>query len=638
MNKKHRRDDFNKKNNIQPVEKGTKEFMSRRQLERKAREMKATKRSIKTVSEVRLDTNEEDILVSLIARLKNIKLVEKTEELPVDPKSRLASINENEGSDNSDTESGEDDDSHENSTSDSDEEDKEDTSEQEQEVEPLPKTVSETTKADETEDRENNQSKSVMLKPAFIRKLIRDDRYQRKLLSTGQVQSAEKVAAKIRRTLENSKSSSSSDSILQKHNAVPSSSSAGKISSTTISSSSAVKPAPPVSTTVRMLVDCPKGSKASKGQPKVMVFNRSLSTNEIIAQIRPKFNATAKFNALKIVSENKNLDDFELMTLADGELIHLIQDKPTPESYQRKEKYSSGVFPPNPPLLDEEPTNNAVGALKTAEEQVENDNENQPDGKMKEENDDNNAQSESTQEVQDDTVLLNLLHEENEFYSEHYDNKSLLPNPSLSQEICQSFLQFQSSQNKEIQQKISTQRRSLPIYQHKNEILSLIANNQVILISGETGSGKTTQLPSYILEEIIVNQRKGAECNIAVTQPRRIAAVSIAERVSYELYGSNNTVGKDLIGYQVRLDAKYGEKTRLLYCTTGVLLRKLQNPDYLRNLSHIVIDEIHERTVETDFLLTIIKQQLTNYPNLRIVSGKMFLLFYFFFIMVYLLN
>jgi hypothetical protein len=627
MNKKHRRDDFNKKNNIKPVEKGTKEFMSRKQLERKAREMKATKRSIRTVSEVRLDTNEEDILLSLIARLKNIKLVEKTEDLPVDPKSRLASINENEDSDNSDTDSNEDDDSEGNSSSDSDEEGKEDNSEPE--VDPLPKPVSETTvKTGETEDVENIQSKSVMLKPAFVRKLIRDDRYQRKLLSTGQVQSSERVAAKIRRTLENSKSSSSSDSIIQKHNAVASSSGAGNISSTTISSSSAVKPGPAVSSTVRMLVDCPKGGKASKGQPKVMVFNRSLSTSDIIAQIRPKFNATAKFNALKIVSENKNLDDFELMTLPDGELIHLIQDKPTPESYQRKEKYSSGVLPPKSPLLDDEQAIKAVGTLKTAEEQVENDTSSQPDGKLKEEND-GNAQMEPTAEVQDETVLLNLLHEENEFYSEHYDNKSLLPNPSVSEEICRSFLQFQSSQNKEIQQKISAQRLSLPIYQHKNEILSLIANNQVILISGETGSGKTTQLPSYILEEIIVNQRKGAECNIAVTQPRRIAAVSIAERVSYELYGSNNTVGKDLIGYQVRLDAKYGEKTRLLYCTTGVLLRKLQNPDYLRNLSHIVIDEIHERTVETDFLLTIIKQQLPNYPNLRIVSGKKFLLFCF---------
>ncbi|CAH2006694.1 unnamed protein product [Acanthoscelides obtectus] len=160
---------------------------------------------------------------------------------------------------------------------------------------------------------------------------------------------------------------------------------------------------------------------------------------------------------------------------------------------------------------------------------------------------------------------------------------------------------------------VSEIRINLPIFEKRQEILDAINANQIVVISSETGSGKTTQVPQYILEEMASSL---LPCKIICTQPRRISTISAAERVSYE---RGTTLGTS-VGYHIRLEQKYGINTNLIYCTTGVFLRNLMcGPHGLKNISHIILDEIHERDKLTDFLLICLKQALPMYPNLKII-------------------
>lgn len=157
-------------------------------------------------------------------------------------------------------------------------------------------------------------------------------------------------------------------------------------------------------------------------------------------------------------------------------------------------------------------------------------------------------------------------------------------------------------------------REKLPAFKMKSEFLKAVADNQVLVVSGETGCGKTTQLPQFILEEEISSLR-GADCNIICTQPRRISAISVAARISSE---RGESLG-ETVGYQIRLGAKRSAQTRLLFCTTGVLLRQLvQDPD-LTGVSHLLVDEIHERGMNEDFLLIILHDLLPRRPDLRLI-------------------
>ncbi|XP_051149601.1 DExH-box ATP-dependent RNA helicase DExH1 [Andrographis paniculata] len=157
-------------------------------------------------------------------------------------------------------------------------------------------------------------------------------------------------------------------------------------------------------------------------------------------------------------------------------------------------------------------------------------------------------------------------------------------------------------------------REKLPAYKLKSEFLKAVAENQVLVVSGETGCGKTTQLPQFILEEEISSLR-GSSCSIICTQPRRISAISVAARISSE---RGEKLG-DTVGYKIRLESQCSAQTRLLFCTTGVLLRQLvQDPD-LSGITHLLVDEIHERGMNEDFLLIILRDILTRRPDLRII-------------------
>ncbi|XP_020549589.1 DExH-box ATP-dependent RNA helicase DExH1 isoform X2 [Sesamum indicum] len=157
-------------------------------------------------------------------------------------------------------------------------------------------------------------------------------------------------------------------------------------------------------------------------------------------------------------------------------------------------------------------------------------------------------------------------------------------------------------------------REKLPAFKLKSEFLKAVAANQVLVVSGETGCGKTTQLPQFILENEISSLR-GASCSIICTQPRRISAISVAARISSE---RGEKLG-ETVGYQIRLESKRSAQTRLLFCTTGVLLRQLvQDPD-LTGITHLLVDEIHERGMNEDFLLIILHDLLPRRPDLRLI-------------------
>ncbi|XP_044020902.1 ATP-dependent RNA helicase DHX30-like [Aphidius gifuensis] len=155
----------------------------------------------------------------------------------------------------------------------------------------------------------------------------------------------------------------------------------------------------------------------------------------------------------------------------------------------------------------------------------------------------------------------------------------------------------------------------LPIMDYRDEIIKQIENNQVLVIKGDTGCGKTTQVPQFIMDSYSV-RGESTNCNIIVAQPRRISAISLAERIAVE---RKEQVG-DVIGYQVRLSQDLpNTPAGILFCTTGILLRKLQFNPKLEGCSHVIVDEAHERTINTDVLLALLKRAMNNNKNLKII-------------------
>ncbi|CAH2281727.1 ATP-dependent RNA helicase DHX30 isoform X3 [Pelobates cultripes] len=155
----------------------------------------------------------------------------------------------------------------------------------------------------------------------------------------------------------------------------------------------------------------------------------------------------------------------------------------------------------------------------------------------------------------------------------------------------------------------------LPADAQVETIVSAIEKHPVVVIAGDTGCGKTTRIPQYLLEDTIL-RGQGSHCNMIITQPRRISAVSVAHRVGHEL-------GPGLrknVGYQVRLESMLPPRGgALLFCTVGILLKKLQSNPTLVGVSHVLVDEVHERDVNTDFLLILLKRAQQLNPQLKVV-------------------
>ena len=147
---------------------------------------------------------------------------------------------------------------------------------------------------------------------------------------------------------------------------------------------------------------------------------------------------------------------------------------------------------------------------------------------------------------------------------------------------------------------------NLPIYKNKEELINLLKSPEfnVIIIMGETGSGKTTQVPKIIYENFPLNNNR----MICITQPRRIAAISISERVAEEL---DSKIG-DIVGYSVRFKEKMSKKTKIKFVTDGMLVRECILDKNLEKYNYIILDEIHERSIHTDILMMICKDLLMN--------------------------
>ncbi|MEJ2726153.1 MAG: hypothetical protein P8175_16240 [Deltaproteobacteria bacterium] len=151
---------------------------------------------------------------------------------------------------------------------------------------------------------------------------------------------------------------------------------------------------------------------------------------------------------------------------------------------------------------------------------------------------------------------------------------------------------------------------SLPITSHKDEIVQAVKRHQVVIVSGETGCGKSTQLPKMCLEA-----GRGIRGIIGCTQPRRIAATTIARRIAEEL---GQRLGQS-VGYKIRFEDKSGPDTFVKVMTDGVLLAETQGDPKFRAYDTLIIDEAHERSLNIDFLLGIIKTLLAERPELKII-------------------
>ncbi|XP_055695529.1 putative ATP-dependent RNA helicase DHX57 [Lutzomyia longipalpis] len=163
-------------------------------------------------------------------------------------------------------------------------------------------------------------------------------------------------------------------------------------------------------------------------------------------------------------------------------------------------------------------------------------------------------------------------------------------------------------------------RQSLPVWDKRKEILGILEKNQVLVISGETGCGKSTQVPQFLLDQWLSSAAEGNNKNIPhveiiCTQPRRLSAIGVAQRVADERV---ERIGNS-VGYQIRLENKISASTRLTFCTTGILLRRLQTDPVLANVTYVIVDEVHERSEESDFLLLILRELLEKRSDLRVI-------------------
>ncbi|XP_030220358.1 3'-5' RNA helicase YTHDC2 isoform X2 [Gadus morhua] len=169
---------------------------------------------------------------------------------------------------------------------------------------------------------------------------------------------------------------------------------------------------------------------------------------------------------------------------------------------------------------------------------------------------------------------------------------------------------------KAVSSALDDQHGSLPLHAYREKILRLVKENSVVVVVGETGSGKTTQIPQFLLDDCSRNE---IPCRVFCAQPRRLASISAAERVAEE---RGEKVGQT-VGYQIRLESRSSPMTLLTFCTNEVLLRTMMaGDDILSTVTHVIVDEVHERDGLTDFLLTKLKELVQTIPTLKLILSS----------------
>ncbi|XP_020815189.1 putative pre-mRNA-splicing factor ATP-dependent RNA helicase PRP1 isoform X1 [Drosophila serrata] len=160
-------------------------------------------------------------------------------------------------------------------------------------------------------------------------------------------------------------------------------------------------------------------------------------------------------------------------------------------------------------------------------------------------------------------------------------------------------------------QNLYKKRISLPVFEYQADFMRLLSQHQCIVLVGETGSGKTTQIPQWCVDFAVSKGRKGVSC----TQPRRVAAMSVAQRVSEEM---DVNLGEE-VGYSIRFEDCSSAKTLLKYMTDGMLLREAMSDPMLEQYQVILLDEAHERTLATDILMGVLKEVIRQRNDLKLV-------------------
>jgi HrpA-like RNA helicase len=228
----------------------------------------------------------------------------------------------------------------------------------------------------------------------------------------------------------------------------------------------------------------------------------------------------------------------------------------------------------------------------------------------KRERDDRYDQPRHRNDIKEDYQNTN----ENSHYAKKKSNNEIENlSPQIAQNGHHAYHKKTQNKNENIRDFGTEATKELPIAKYRKEILDTIEKHQVIIIAGETGCGKTTQVPKYIYENFT---GQGKEPNILITQPRRIAAFSIAKRLSIEM---NVELGKE-VGYHYGMSPVFVSGiTKILIVTTGIFLQRIIHEKNLDEYTHILLDEVHERDEDIDFVLVILKNILKENKKIKVI-------------------